>query len=236
MPFLYLISPETNRYLNRSFLVETQGSHYYWHDGSFKVPHLFQFLFPGLCINLFYYIIWLISFQTFLYRHLKFSSTLENSVCYCYTSYEMTALSDCKLGPTHTDSNRQQLTPSHAGISIYYFITPTNFDQPHDYFYLFTQVRSVLRHLRLMARSRVNMQHWTAYTVIYICRFVKTRPTLSLLNELIFICSKGNGWRNVFTRYIRWAFKIVVDSWKFTMLLLYTLWDYWLIFMISGLN
>ena len=31
-----------------------------------------------------------ISFQTFLYRHLKLSLTLENSVCYCYISYEMT--------------------------------------------------------------------------------------------------------------------------------------------------
>ena len=30
------------------------------------------------------------------------------------------------------------------------------------------------------------------------------------------------------------AFKIVVDSWKFTILLLYILWDDWLIFMISG--
>ena len=32
------------------------------------------------------------------------------------------------------------------------------------------------------------------------------------------------------------AFKIVVDTWKFTMLLLYMLWDYWPIFMISGSN
>ena len=32
------------------------------------------------------------------------------------------------------------------------------------------------------------------------------------------------------------AFIIVVDSWKFTMLLLYLLWDDWPIFMISGLN
>ena len=30
------------------------------------------------------------------------------------------------------------------------------------------------------------------------------------------------------------AFKIVVDSWKFTMLLLYVLWDDWPIFMIAG--
>ena len=32
------------------------------------------------------------------------------------------------------------------------------------------------------------------------------------------------------------AFKIIVDSWKFTMLLLYILWDDWLIFMTSGWN
>ena len=32
------------------------------------------------------------------------------------------------------------------------------------------------------------------------------------------------------------AFKIVVDTWKFTTLLLYILWDDWPIFMISGLN
>ena len=32
------------------------------------------------------------------------------------------------------------------------------------------------------------------------------------------------------------AFKIVVDSWKFSMLLLYILWDHWATFMISGLN
>ena len=31
-----------------------------------------------------------ISFQTFLYTHLKLSYTLGNSVCYFYTSYEMT--------------------------------------------------------------------------------------------------------------------------------------------------
>ena len=32
------------------------------------------------------------------------------------------------------------------------------------------------------------------------------------------------------------AFKIVMDSWKFSMLLLYILWDDWPIFMISGSN
>ena len=37
-----------------------------------------------------------------------------------------------------------------------------------------------------------------------------------------------------FKTFFVWAFKIVVDSWKFSMLLLYILWDVWPIFMISG--
>ena len=39
-----------------------------------------------------------------------------------------------------------------------------------------------------------------------------------------------------FQTFFEWAFKIVVDSWKFTMLLLYILWDDWPIFRISGSN
>ena len=39
-----------------------------------------------------------------------------------------------------------------------------------------------------------------------------------------------------FQTFFVWAFKIVVDSWKFTMLLLYILWGDWSIFMILGSN
>ena len=39
-----------------------------------------------------------------------------------------------------------------------------------------------------------------------------------------------------FQTFFVWEFKIVVDFWKFSMLLLYILWDDWLIFMISGSN
>ena len=39
-----------------------------------------------------------------------------------------------------------------------------------------------------------------------------------------------------FQTFFVWAFKIVVDSWKFSMLLLYMLWDDWPIFMISASN
>ena len=41
---------------------------------------------------------------------------------------------------------------------------------------------------------------------------------------------------NKFPDFSLKAFKIVVDSWKFTMLLLYILWHDWPIFMISGSN
>ena len=39
-----------------------------------------------------------------------------------------------------------------------------------------------------------------------------------------------------FQTFFVWAFKIVVDSWKFSMLLLYILSDDWPIFTISGSN
>ena len=39
-----------------------------------------------------------------------------------------------------------------------------------------------------------------------------------------------------FQTFFIWAFKIVEDSWKFIMLLLYILWDDWPVFMISGSN
>ena len=44
------------------------------------------------------------------------------------------------------------------------------------------------------------------------------------------------GTFNKFPDFFVQAFKIVVDSWKFSMLLLYILWDDWPIFMISGSN
>ena len=44
------------------------------------------------------------------------------------------------------------------------------------------------------------------------------------------------GALNKFPDFFVQAFKIVEDSWKFTMLLLYILWDDWSIFMISGSN
>ena len=45
-----------------------------------------------------------------------------------------------------------------------------------------------------------------------------------------------HGAFNKFPDFFVQAFKIVVDSWKFSTLLLYVLWDDWPIFMISGSN
>ena len=41
---------------------------------------------------------------------------------------------------------------------------------------------------------------------------------------------------NKFPNFFVQAFKIVIDSWKFSMLLLYILWDDWPIFLVSGSN
>ena len=46
------------------------------------------------------------------------------------------------------------------------------------------------------------------------------------------VCGAFNKFLDFFVQ----AFKIVVDSWKFSMLLLYILWNDWLIFMISTSN
>ena len=46
------------------------------------------------------------------------------------------------------------------------------------------------------------------------------------------VCGTFNRFPDIFVQ----AFKIVVDTWKFTMLLLYILWDDWPSFMISALN
>ena len=51
-----------------------------------------------------------------------------------------------------------------------------------------------------------------------------------------FICLHIRGEFNKFPDIFVQAFRIVVDSWKFAMLLLYILWDDWSILMISGSN
>ena len=55
------------------------------------VPSLFNSLTRyGYLSHFLFYERHTISFQTFLYGHLKLSYTLENSVSYCYISYKMT--------------------------------------------------------------------------------------------------------------------------------------------------
>ena len=69
-------------------------------------------------------------------------------------------------------------------------------------------------------------------------------PTVTVSTLLFLLYQKHNfsklGIYEVHTRsfqtFFVWAFKIVADSWKFTKLLLYILWDDWLTFMISGSN
>ena len=76
-------------------------------------------------------------------------------------------------------------------------------------------------------------------TLTNLAKKLKTsdRKTLSLRSIPKRI--KENGITIAFNKFLDFfvlAFKIVVDSWKFNMLLLYILWDDWEIFMISGSN
>ena len=86
---------------------------FWWYEVAVKVLHYFRLTWPCLislalstraklfqpsgdcgiyCTFTFCatYIVHSIRLQAFLYRHLKWSETLENSGCYCYTCYEMT--------------------------------------------------------------------------------------------------------------------------------------------------
>ena len=63
------------------------------------------------------------------------------------------------------------------------------------------------------------------YRFIYLCLFIS-------ICLAIYIRGAFNKLPDFFVQ----AFKIVVDSWKFTMLLLHILWDDWPIFRISGSN
>ena len=63
------------------------------------------------------------------------------------------------------------------------------------------------------------------YTYIYIYIYI-------YIKYFSFIRGAFNKFPDIFVQ----AFNIVVDSWKFSLLLLYILWDDWPIFMISGSN
>ena len=60
----------------------------------------------------------------------------------------------------------------------------------------------------------------------------KNKPSQTKPSQTNYIRGAFNKFPDFFVQ----AFKSVVDSWKFSMLLLYILWDDWSIFMISGSN
>ena len=70
------------------------------------------------------------------------------------------------------------------------------------------------------------------YIYIYVCVCVCVFMNIHTHTH---IC-KYEGHTIRFQTFFIWAFKIDVDSWKFSILLLYILWDDWPIFMISGSN
>ena len=74
------------------------------------------------------------------------------------------------------------------------------------------------------------------YIYIYIYTHTHSTDVISLYITVPAISKSLHGAFNKFPDFFVQAFKIVIDSWKFTMLLLYILWDDWPIFMISVSN
>ena len=71
----------------------------------------------------------------------------------------------------------------------------------------------------------INLISWISYSIhLY---------SMTLIGIYIYIYEVNTIHFQTF--FVR-AIKIVIDSWKFSILLLYILWDDWLIFMISGSN
>ena len=83
---------------------------------------------------------------------------------------------------------------------------------------------------------------WWLYSKIVFCiwKLVLSKNTIehsvtvvvSMEMKAPILCGAFNKFLDFFVQ----AFRIVVDSWKFTMLLLYILWDEWPIFRISASN
>ena len=66
--------------------------------------------------------------------------------------------------------------------------------------------------------------------------FIKNKTRLNSLLTTYFLCSNIRGASKKFPDLFVQEYKLVVDPWKFSMLLLYMLWDDWSIYMISGSN
>ena len=68
------------------------------------------------------------------------------------------------------------------------------------------------------------------FFLVYVCMYVYINLLCACVH--VHIQSAYDKFPDFFVQ----AFKIIVDSWKFSILLLYILWDDWPIFMISGSN
>ena len=87
--------------------------------------------------------------------------------------------------------------------------------------------------------SVLNKMFWTTKKILKKISWKSWRKSSSTRSQQNFVWVKTTSYVvpsiNFQTFFVE-AFKIVVDSWKFSMLLLYILWDDWLISMISASN
>ena len=95
--------------------------------------------------------------------------------------------------------------------------------------YSFVDWSSYIMYVLWLRIMSIQHTHTHTHTHIYIYIYI-------YIYECVCVCVCVRGSFNKFPHFIVPAFKIVEDSWKFSMLFLYILWDDWHILIISGSN
>ena len=108
----------------------------------------------------------------------------------------------------------------HKQIYIYLYIHTHTHTHTHTHIYIYIE------------RERESERKREKYVYIYIYTSIYVYIHICMYIYIYIYDTYKISFQTFFIR----AFKIVVDSWNFTMLLLYTIWDDWAIFMFSGSN
>ena len=112
--------------------------------------------------------------------------------------------------------------------NIDYLINYSNFTWPNCYRMYISEHHFVFRNLISTNESAIIFKNPAILNLVVLL--------YKLLLSMYYWWSVLQGAFNKFPDFFVQAFKIVIDSWKFSMLLLYILWDDWPIFMILGSN
>ena len=139
------------------------------------------------------------------------------------------------LNSGHRVYYRRWYTLHHERVCVYIYIYIYMCVCVYIYIYIYTHVRGVMYiYIYIYIYMSVCVYVWEKrfYTDIHILHTYKSEKNGIYTNMNTHVRGAFNKFPDLFVE----ALKIVVDTWKFTMSLLYILWDDWPIFMNSGSN